>query len=307
MERHPLEDHLYRKIRWTDLSAASLQELIRRARNEDLLGEGLIQAPAYSGDLTSAFIGEREGRAQLVAREPLTLCGIELIPLIVSSYGDGCFFEPMASDGDSLSRGTVFAEIAGRASLLLEIERVVLNFIQHLSGIATMTQSFVQALGDSQTKLLDTRKTTPGYRLLEKYAVACGGGWNHRLGLFDRVLFKDNHWASGCEGIEGGVVPLVQQFRREYPKVVVEVEVDHLSQVSEVINAEVDVVLFDNFSLKDTQTAIREVDGRILTEASGNVSLSTLPQFGALGLDFISCGAITHQSKWVDIGMDWIK
>jgi len=307
MERHPLEDHLYRKIRWKDLSTSSLQELIQRARNEDLLGEGLIDVANYSGDLTSTFLGKKAGRARFVAREPLTLCGIELIPLIVDSYGKGCSFEPMASDGDKLLGGTVFAELSGEASLLLEIERVALNFIQHLSGIAAMTQSFVQALGDSQTKLLDTRKTTPGYRLLEKYAVACGGGWNHRLGLFDRVLFKDNHWASGGDGADSGLVPLVQQFRDRYPKAVVEVEVDHLSQVPEVIDARVDVVLLDNFSLKDTQAAIREVKGRILTEASGNVSLDTLPQLGTLGLDFISCGAITHQSKWVDIGMDWIE
>ena len=306
MERPFLKHNLNHRICWESLSKDSLQQLIQRARNEDLLGEGLVQPPGYSGDLTSAFLGEKEGRARLVAREPLTLCGVQLIPLILDCYGNKGAFELMASDGDNLSAGNIFAELSGKASLLLEVERVILNFIQHLSGIATMTQLFVQALGNTQTKLLDTRKTTPGYRLLEKYAVACGGGWNHRLGLFDRILFKDNHWASGSCGRGVRLADLVQQFRNKYPEAIIEIEVDYLDQVSEAVGAGADVILFDNFSLKNTRVAISEVEGRAFTEASGNVSLVTLPQLGSLGLDFISCGAITHQSKWVDIGMDWI-
>lgn len=303
---HALNEHLYRRLVWEDLSEDFLLNLIQFARSEDLLGGGLAKKSHYQGDLTSVLFEKKRGSACLLAKQDITICGLGLIPLILKSYDDSVAFNTLVQDGEILAKGGIVCELEGNASSLLQVERVLLNFIQHLSGIATMTRRFVRAMGETDTKLLDTRKTIPGYRLLEKYAVACGGGWNHRLGLFDRILFKDNHWAIGSGESYRDLPTLVQWFRKQYPDVVVEIEVDHLDQVSEVIDAAADVILLDNFSFADIETAIKHIQGRVLTEASGNVSLETVGKLSMLGLDFISCGAITHQSQWVDIGMDWM-
>lgn len=181
----------------------------------------------------------------------------------------------------------------------------MLNFLQKLSGVATLTAQYVTALGSSQTRLLDTRKTTPGYRVLEKYATACGGGWNHRLGLFDRVMLKDNHLAASDATLGTALAKLVAQARQTYPQLPVEVEVDALDQIPPVLEAGAHVILLDNFSDDALRQAVARIQGRALTEASGGITLERLPSLAGIGLDFISTGATVHQSGWVDIGMDW--
>ena len=182
---------------------------------------------------------------------------------------------------------------------------MLLNFLQRLSGIATLTAAYVAKLEGSPTRLLDPRKTTPGWRILEKYAVATGGGWNHRLGLFDRIMLKDNHLAAG--DASGGVrlASLGHRARETRPDLPVECEVDTLAQIQPVLDAGADVILFDNFSAADLRTALSLTAGRAWTEISGGVTLNSLPEIAHLGADFVSTGAVTHQAVWVDIGLDW--
>jgi nicotinate-nucleotide pyrophosphorylase (carboxylating) len=200
----------------------------------------------------------------------------------------------------------VLARLEGPARRLLEAERVLLNFLQRLSGIATHTAAHVRALGRTHTRLIDTRKTTPGWRMLEKYAVACGGAWNHRLGLFDRVLIKDNHLAASGATRGDRLAAAVRLARRRAPDLAIEVEVDELAQLPPVLDAGADVVLLDNFTPAQLRRAVALVAGRARTEASGGVTLRSLPALAHLGLDFISSGALVHQSTWVDIGLDWV-
>ena len=196
-------------------------------------------------------------------------------------------------------------ELTGPSGPLLQAERILLNFLQHLSGVATETRNYVDALKGSETVLLDTRKTLPGYRVLQKYAFACGGGHNHRIGLFDRVMLKDNHLA--VAGATGGdrLTETVRLARTACADLAIEVEVDTLEQIPPVLEAGADIILLDNFSSEELKEAITLINGRACTEASGGIQIDTLPALGSLGLDFISTGAPVHQSKWKDIGLDW--
>ena len=194
-------DKLIQRLQWDDLDPAHLRRLVEIARDEDLAGLGLRRRPARPGDFSTPGTAAvpRQGAAALVAREPLVVCGLRLVPLILSAFGGRAAAQFCARDGAGVPAGSVLATLHGDPRVLLTAERTILNFLQRLSGIATHTRRHVAALGSGRTRLLDTRQTTPGYRMLEKYAVACGGGWNHRLGLFDRVLLKDNHLALlGC-------------------------------------------------------------------------------------------------------------
>ncbi len=300
-------DNLCQRIGWTDLADAALNELVRRARAEDLLGAGLARGTGRMGDITTRAVvaPDAQGRAELRARRPLVVCGLALVPLVLKSYGGQSRFTPAAHDGARVRRGARLGELEGPAHELLAAERVLLNFLQHLSGIATHTATHVKALGRSRTRLLDTRKTTPGFRLLEKYAVACGGAWNHRLGLFDRVLIKDNHLAATGATRGARLAAAVRQARQRAPGLVIEVEVDRLNQLAPVLDAGADIVLLDNFTVPHLRRAVSQCRGRARTEASGGVTLASLPRLAGLGLDFVSCGALVHQSTWVDIGMDW--
>jgi len=300
-------DDLCQRIGWADLEDAALRDLVRRARAEDLTGAGLLTRPARTGDVTTSVVvlENAPGRAELRARRPLVVCGLALVPLILKVYGGTVNFTAAVGDGETVPAGAVLGRLDGPARQLLAAERVLLNFLQHLSGIATHTATFVRAMGRSRTRLLDTRKTTPGFRLLEKYAVACGGAWNHRLGLFDRVLIKDNHLAAAGATRGERLAAAVELARRRAPGFVIEVEVDHLSQLSPVLEAGADIVLLDNFTVPQLRRAVVACRGRARTEASGGVTLRSLPRLAGLGLDFISCGALVHQSTWVDIGLDW--
>ncbi|MFP4069791.1 MAG: carboxylating nicotinate-nucleotide diphosphorylase [Verrucomicrobiota bacterium] len=295
------------RLAWADLDRDYLRQLIGLAKIEDLAGAGLAARPARLGDVTTALMPEGSaGRATLVAREPMLVCGLELIPLVLEAYGEGCTVEPTVTDGTDLVPGDSLALLEGPSSALLQAERVLLNFLQHLCGIATKTREYVDLLADSDTALLDTRKTLPGYRVLQKYAFATGGGYNHRIGLFDRVMLKDNHLAvSGATG-GGRLTEAVALARKTCGDLPVEVEVDRLDQIASVLEAGADIILLDNFSVEELREAVHLIDGRATTEASGGITHNTLPRLGQLGLDFISTGAPVHQSTWKDIGMDWL-
>jgi len=200
MPRDPGQtDRLIRRLRWDELDPAWLRRLAEMARAEDIAGGGLLHPPARSGDPSAALLvaSGRRAHARLVSRGEYVLAGLGLLEPILSVYGAACHVRPLVADGTVISRGTVVAELEGPATELLTAERTLLNFLQRLTGVATQTQTYVRALGSSTSRLLDTRKTTPGFRMLEKYAVGQGGGYNHRLGLFDRIMVKDNHLAAG--------------------------------------------------------------------------------------------------------------
>jgi nicotinate-nucleotide pyrophosphorylase (carboxylating) len=197
-------------------------------------------------------------------------------------------------------------EIAGPARALLTAERVALNFVQRLSGIATLTAAFVKAVRGTGAQILDTRKTTPGLRLLEKYAVACGGGSNHRLGLHDMVLIKDNHLVALAQEGPRPIVRAVQRARARYPHLKVEVEADTLAQVEEAVEAGADFILLDNMTPRQLRAAVRRVAGRARTEASGGVTLATVRAIARTGVDFISVGALTHSAPAVDVALDFV-
>jgi nicotinate-nucleotide pyrophosphorylase (carboxylating) len=301
---------LCQRLAWTDLDPDALRTLILLARAEDLGGWGLRERrrPHRAGDVTTAaVVRDSRGRAELRARRPLVACGLPLVPLVLREYGGGrARFKPAVTDGTAVGAGALLGTITGPAADLLEAERVLLNFLQRLSGIATHTAAYVRALGRSRTRLLDTRKTTPGYRMLEKYAVGCGGAWNHRLGLFDRVMIKDNHLAAAGATRGTRLAAAVQAARASAQGLPIEVEVDALEQLPPVLEAGADIVLLDNFTPAQLRRAVDLVGGRAWTEASGGITLRTLPRLGGLGLDFISSGALVHQSTWIDIGLDWL-
>ncbi|NBB79694.1 MAG: carboxylating nicotinate-nucleotide diphosphorylase [Verrucomicrobia bacterium] len=295
------------RLTWEDLDPDYLRQLIGLAKIEDLAGAGLAHRPERLGDVTTALMPEgATGQAKLVAREPLVICGLDLVQMVLDSYGSECHFDSSVEDGQLLDTGDVLGSLSGPSAPLLQAERVLLNFLQHLSGIATETRLYVNALGTSSAALLDTRKTLPGYRVLQKYAFASGGGHNHRIGLFDRVMLKDNHLA--VAGATGGdrLTETVALAVNTCEGLAIEVEVDSLDQIQPVLDAGADIILLDNFTPLKIAEAVNIIDGRACTEASGGITLDSLPELGDLGLDFISTGAPIHQSTWKDIGLDWL-
>ncbi len=302
--------HLVRRISWDDLDVKYIEHLIAIARAEDIEGAGLKCPPRVAADITTMSLTPRtRASAKLVARRDMVACGIKLAALVLKVYeshsDEGpCSFVPLAQDGDRLSKGSVLAEIEGPARVMLQAERILLNFLQRLSGVATATAEYVSALSGSETKLLDTRKTTPSLRVLEKYAFACGGGYNHRTGLFDRIMLKDNHLAAAHASDGRALADAVMSVRSKNPGVPVEVEVDEISQIPPVIEAGADVIMFDNFCMEDLYKAVEIVGDRAWTEISGGVTLKSLSDIGKVGADFVSTAAPVHSSPWTDIGLD---
>ncbi|CAA6693413.1 MULTISPECIES: carboxylating nicotinate-nucleotide diphosphorylase [unclassified Lentimonas] len=306
-ERRYTQTDFRTQLTWADLDPDYLRQLVGLAKIEDLAGAGLATRPERLGDVTTALMPEgATGTAQLTAREPMVICGLGLVQLALDAYGEGCTFEAHVQDGGSLAAGDAIGKLSGPSGPLLQAERIILNFLQHLAGIATETRAYVDALGQSDTVLLDTRKTLPGYRVLQKYAFACGGGYNHRIGLFDRVMLKDNHLA--VAGATGGerLTQTVSLARGACEGLAIEVEVDTLEQIPPVLEAGADIILLDNFSEEALKAAIELIGDSACTEASGGIQIDTLPALGILGLDFISTGAPVHQSTWKDIGLDWL-
>ena len=260
-----------------------------------------------SGDVTSlATVPEHSTFTVLMrAREVLVVAGLPLAEAVFLELSPNVRIEALARDGHHAKAGETLLRITGDARAILGAERVALNFVQRLSGVATLTAQFVDAIKGTHAQILDTRKTTPGLRQLEKYAVACGGGTNHRFGLFDMVLIKDNHLAALREAKPNAVAAAIQAARTKYPQLKVEVEADTLAQVDQAVAAAADFVLLDNMTLVQLQLAVQKCKGRAKTEASGGVNLSTVRGIAETGVDFISVGALTHSARAVDIGLDF--
>lgn len=261
------------------------------------------------GDVTSraTIPADRAGSATLVARKAGVLAGLPVVALLVETHGGGSALEPFYADGQALRPGDRIATLRGRVRAILGVERVALNFLQHLCGVATLTRQYVDATSGLPARVLDTRKTTPGWRLLEKYAVACGGGTNHRVGLYDGVLIKDNHLAAQ-EPVERAVELAITAARAFAPDLPVEIEVDTLEQLDRALPLKPEIVLLDNMPPETLREAVRRRDAvspSTLLEASGGVNLTTIRAIAETGVDRISVGAITHSAVALDIGLDY--
>ena len=272
-----------------------LEPLVRAALTEDL---------GTCGDITTRTVipaGLRY-KARIVAREPGVVSGMQLAAIAFRLVDPGLEFRALAPDGTRFDTGAVLAEIAGEAASILSAERVALNFAGRLTGIATMTAEFVAATAGTRARITCTRKTTPGLRLVEKQAVLHGGGFNHRFGLSDAILIKDNHIAAA-----GGIAPVLAAVRARASHMMrVEIEVDRLDQLAEVLaEGGADVVLLDNMDTPTLAEAVAMSAGRLVLEASGNMRLGRVAEVAATGVDYISVGALTHSARTLDLGLDF--
>ncbi len=279
------------------LSAAEITRAVRLALAEDV----------GTGDATTlATIPETaQARAIMRARAPMVVAGLPVAEAAFRELSPTVNIEHLAKDGESVKAGRDLMRIVGSARAILSAERVALNFAQRLSGIATLTAQFVSAVKDTSAKILDTRKTTPGLRHFEKYAVTCGGGHGYRIGLYDQILIKDNHLAAMHGEQPNAVAAAVRRARAEYPQLKVEVEADTLEQVEQAVAAGADIILLDNMDLTQMRLAVQKAKGHAQTEASGGVELRTVAAIADTGVDFISVGALTHSARAVDIGLDF--
>jgi nicotinate-nucleotide pyrophosphorylase (carboxylating) len=277
----------------SELPREVIEEAVRRALAEDL-------GPA--GDVTTlATVGDRaEAAAQIVTRQPGVIAGLAVATFAFETVGEGRVrVEPVARDAVQVQAGEVLATVRGPMRDVLTAERTALNFLGHLSGIASLTRRWVDAIDGTRAAIRDTRKTLPGLRALEKYAVRCGGGRNHRMSLSDAALVKDNHVVAA-----GGVVRAFERVREKYPGLDVEVEVDTLEQAREVIDAGADLVLLDNMSLDDMRAAVAYAGGWVKLEASGGLTLEGARDVAETGVDYLAVGALTHSAPVLDIGLD---
>jgi nicotinate-nucleotide pyrophosphorylase (carboxylating) len=244
-------------------------------------------------------------RAAMVAREDFVVCGMQFAAAAFQDLSSSAKVRSAVNDGSRARRDTRLMEVGGSARALLTAERVALNFVQRLSGVATLAARFVEAVAGTGATILDTRKTTPGWRELEKYAVRCGGAQNHRFGLWDMVLIKDNHVAALRDTTPNAIAAAVQRAREKYPALKIEVEADTLEQVEQAVAAGADIILLDNMSPSELRAAVRIVSGRSKTEASGGINLQTVRGIAETGVDYISVGAMTHSARAMDIGLDF--
>ncbi len=285
------------------ISSGRLSELIRQAREEDLGPAGL--------DVTSDLFvpADLQGEASIVARESGTLSGGALLPMVARNYDTRIQVDLRIVEGTRVSIGDVVATLSGPTRSILSAERVALNLMTHLSGVSSLTARYVRAVSGTKAKVYDTRKTLPGLRGLQKYAVACGGGGTHRMGLYDAVLLKDNHLAHvDANGLGQALADAVKRSRDSYPQLkFVMVEVDTLEQLRAVLSSGVDIVLLDNMTNKRLLEAVAIRDGfakQVELEASGGVTLETIGAIAETGVDRISVGALTHSAPSLDLGLD---
>ncbi len=252
------------------------------------------------GDATSNAViaPDRSIQGSIVVKQAGIVAGLPIAQAVFTRVDAALHFEPKVQDGDGVHAGDEITQVAGSGRKLLAAERIALNFLQHLSGIATYTQTFVRAVEGSKAIILDTRKTHPGYRLLEKYAVRMGGGQNHRKNLHEMILIKDNHIAAA-----GGISVAVERSRAVYPDLPIEVEVERMDQLDEALTLDVDRIMLDNMDLEEMREAVRMAAGRTPLEASGNVDLAYVAEVAATGVDYISIGALTHSAPALDISM----
>ncbi len=279
------------------LDPRSINSLVRSALREDL----------GSGDATTLATVPRSHTsfAEMRAREPLVVAGLEFAKAAFRQRSATVKLKTGAKDGDRVEAGQTLLTISGSSQALLSAERVALNFVQQLSGVATLTRKFVDAIAGTGAKILDTRKTTPGLRLVQKYAVTCGGGENHRIGLWDRVLIKDNHLVAVRDAKPNAIAAAVARARAKFPRLKVEVEADTLEQVAQAVAAGADIILLDNMTNAELREAVKIVGRKAKTEASGGVNLRTVRGIAETGVDYISVGALTHSARAVDIGLDF--
>ncbi|HEK84930.1 MAG: carboxylating nicotinate-nucleotide diphosphorylase [Candidatus Saccharicenans sp.] len=271
-----------------------IRELIDLALKEDL--------PV--GDITTEAIVPPDllARAVFLAKEDGVLAGIEVAAEVFKKIDPAVEFKIIKQDGQKFKKGEVLAEVSGRAASLLKAERTALNFLQRLTGIATLTRAFVDRVSETKAIILDTRKTTPGWRALEKYAVKMGGGKNHRQNLSEMMLIKDNHIR-----IAGGISPALKKAKEKAsPEIKIEVETTNVNEVKEALEGGADIIMLDNMSLKDIKKAVKMVNGRVPLEVSGKVSLKKVRSLALTGVDFISVGALTHSFKSTDISLEFV-
>lgn len=302
------------QVTWDDALQADLEELIRLAVREDVADEG---------DWTSRALvpASATGQAAVVVRQPGVIAGLPSVALVLAAVDPRLRWLPEAEDGQVVERGTRMGRIEGPAQSLLTAERTLLNLLGRLSGIASLTRRYVDTVAGTKARIYDTRKTTPGWRRLEKYAVHCGGGQNHRTGLFEAVLIKDNHLAWGAESTDATThytpAEAVRRARRYVAEhapqgntMIVEVEVDTLQQLDEVLLADQDIVLLDNMTPAQLREAVARRDAAkpaVELEASGGVNLQTVRAIAESGVDRISVGALTHSAVGLDVALDWLS
>ncbi len=289
-------------IEWTTREHDDAEFLVQRALNEDLQHQPDPTTTALIPPETIATVSIGARRAGIIA-------GLPIISIVADHLDSRFDLKVFKQDGDAVAPGDVVATLRGQLNDLLVAERTILNFLIHLSGIATLTSKFVAAVSGTQAQVLDTRKTIPGYRHLAKYAVRCGGGVNHRLGLYDGILIKDNHLA-GWQQLhpKANLAQAIEQARQVYPQMAIEVEVDTLEQLREVLTAQPTIVLLDNMSCTHLIEAVslrNLIASQTLLEASGGVDLTTITDIARTGVERISVGALTHSATALDLGFDW--
>ena len=279
-----------------ELPRALVARAVEAALEEDL---------GATGDITTdaTIPVNAKGEAAIVAREAGVIAGLDLAAQAFLSLDPEVKFSPLVSDGEVVKQGAKIAKIAGKTRAILTAERTALNFLGHLSGVATLTSRFVEAVAGTGARIACTRKTTPGLRALEKYAIRMGGGVNHRFGLYDGVLIKDNHIAAA-----GGIGNALRALgSRAGHMVRIEVEVDNLDQLKEALRFPIDAVLLDNMDVPTLKRAVAMVGGRVTTEASGGVRLETVRKIAETGIDLISAGALTHSARRLDLSLEWAR
>ena len=269
----------------------SIQHLIEIALKEDI----------GSGDITTDNLidPQLKGKGLIIAKESLVVAGLNVAKQVFQYLDSEVIFKSEYNDGDFVKKGDMLVNVEGRLRALLSGERTALNFLQHLSGISTLVRSYVNEISDKNIRLVDTRKTTPGLRGLEKYAVRVGGAYNHRIGLYDGVLIKDNHIAAF-----GGIKKAIDHIRSQVSHLLkIEVEVSDLDQVKEALESKADVIMLDNMTIKQIKEATAFIDNRAIVELSGGITKSDLKSLSDTGVNIISVGALTHSARCVDISM----
>ena len=293
MQSHKIKRDLAEQLIAVGLNPLDVSEVVLRALHEDCDG---------NGDVTSVatISAEQMSTLDFVARAPGVIAGMPVAAAVFAILGGSSIsISSVIRDGESVQAGTVLGSIVGSTRVLLQGERPALNLLSHLSAIATATRAWADALSDSTTKVRDTRKTTPGMRILEKYAVRCGGGLNHRMNLSDAALIKDNHVVAA-----GGVARAYELIKQRYPNLPVEVEVDSMDQLAEALEVGADLVLLDNFTIEELKSAVDFTGGRAKLEASGGFTFDQAKEVANTGVDFVAVGAITHSAPVLDIGAD---
>ncbi|MCF6767683.1 carboxylating nicotinate-nucleotide diphosphorylase [Thiotrichales bacterium 19S11-10] len=261
-----------------------------------------LEEDIQTGDVTAKLIdSEKQGNASVITRELMIVCGKAFVDEVFYQVDSNLKVKWYAKDGDRLNPNDTIFEVSGNARSILTAERSAMNFLQMLSGVATKTNQLVSAIAHTKAKILDTRKTIPGFRLAQKYAVSCGGGLNHRIGLYDAYLIKENHIAA-C----GSIALAVDKARRNHNQKLIEVEVESLAQLQEALDANCDVIMLDNFGLEMMKEAVNIVSGEVALETSGNVNLQTASAIAETGVDYISVGGITKHIQAIDLSMRFI-